>query len=194
MPDGFIGLGRLLTPTISTSSVAPILSPASTRSTRVYDIATNTWTRAEHAGRAQLMASGYNPGNGKIYLVGGYSTGHTSHRHTTRPGSSIQSPATFTTGPLAHPRAAGALRMINGHLYQAAAAMPTRSRSTSPSTTTSPPTPGRRGRDARRRTRPGGRLSRHFNKLYSMQHGVPPYGQLLTRAMWSTVRHRCEVA
>ena len=49
--------------------------------TRVYDIATNTWSAGPNMPDVRsFMASGYNPGNGKIYLVGGYSTA-TSHRH-----------------------------------------------------------------------------------------------------------------
>ena len=43
--------------------------------TRIYDIATNTWTMgaAMPAPRSQ-MASGYNPANGRIYLNGGFET------------------------------------------------------------------------------------------------------------------------
>ena len=42
--------------------------------TRIYDIATNTWTMgATMPGPRSQMASGYNPVNGKIYLNGGYS-------------------------------------------------------------------------------------------------------------------------
>ena len=42
--------------------------------TRIYDIATNTWTMgATMPGPRSQMASGYNPANGKIYLNGGYS-------------------------------------------------------------------------------------------------------------------------
>ena len=43
--------------------------------TRIYDIATNTWTTGAPmpAPRSQ-MASGYNPANGRIYLNGGFET------------------------------------------------------------------------------------------------------------------------
>src|SRR5262245_38577539 len=43
--------------------------------TRIYDIATNTWTMGAlmPAPRSQ-MASGFNPANGKIYLNGGFET------------------------------------------------------------------------------------------------------------------------
>ena len=44
--------------------------------TRIYDIATNTWsTGANMPDVRSFMASGYNSANGKIYLVSGYNTG-----------------------------------------------------------------------------------------------------------------------
>ena len=43
--------------------------------TRIYDIATNTWTHgALMPGPRSQMASGYNAANGKIYLNGGFET------------------------------------------------------------------------------------------------------------------------
>src|SRR4029453_4771122 len=45
--------------------------------TRVYDIATNSWTTGPPMpGPRQQMASGYSPGNQRIYLAGGFSTGN----------------------------------------------------------------------------------------------------------------------
>src|SRR5262249_27101784 len=63
--------------------------------TRIYDIATNTWsTGAPMPDVRAFMASGYY--NGKIYLVGGYSTaGYV--RRSSRPGSTTRSP---TPSPL----------------------------------------------------------------------------------------------
>ena len=50
--------------------------------TRIYDIATNTWTTGPAMpGGRQQMASGYNPGNGKIYLAGGCGTGNIDPAH-----------------------------------------------------------------------------------------------------------------
>ena len=44
--------------------------------TRIYDIASNTWsTGADMPDVRSFMASAYNPGDQKIYLVGGYNTG-----------------------------------------------------------------------------------------------------------------------
>ncbi len=59
--------------------------------TRIYDIATNTWTMGATmpAPRSQ-MASGYNPANGKIYLNGGFGTA-TIDSVSTRPGSTTRS-------------------------------------------------------------------------------------------------------
>ena len=54
--------------------------------TRIYDIATNTWsTGAPMPDVRAFMASGYF--NGKIYLVGGYSTGSVTPAFLFRPGS-----------------------------------------------------------------------------------------------------------
>ncbi len=57
--------------------------------TRIYDIATNTWTMgATMPGPRSQMASGYNPANGKIYLNGGYSARR--HRHRLEPDLGVR--------------------------------------------------------------------------------------------------------
>ena len=64
------------TSTSSSCSAATILPPATVvNTTRIYDIATNTWsTGAPMPDVRAFMGSGYF--NGKIYLVGGYTTGN----------------------------------------------------------------------------------------------------------------------
>jgi hypothetical protein len=91
---------------------------AVSKATRIYDIATNTWsTGADMPDVRAFMASGYY--NGKIYLVGGYSTGSVT------PAFSqvwIYNPATnsFTTGASMPATLGGAgFGVINGHLYVA---------------------------------------------------------------------------
>jgi hypothetical protein len=91
-----------------------------TKATRIYDISSNTWSAgADMPDVRAFMASGYY--NGKIYLVGGYSTGNVT------PAFSqvwIYDPGTnsFTTGasmPAATPLGGAGSGVINGHLYVA---------------------------------------------------------------------------
>ena len=66
-----------------------------------------------------FMSSGYNPGNGKIYLVGGYSTGNISPAHDQ---TWEFDPAAGTyTNRATHPHGFGgaASGILNGHLYSA---------------------------------------------------------------------------
>jgi hypothetical protein len=91
---------------------------AVTKATRIYDIATNTWSAgADMPDVRTFMASGYY--NGKIYLVGGYSTGSVTPAF----GQVwIYNPATnsFTAGATMPATLGGAgSGVINGHLYVA---------------------------------------------------------------------------
>ena len=89
--------------------------------TRIYDIATNTWsTGANMPDVRAFMASGYF--NGKIYLVGGYSTGNITPAFLqTWEYDPVAN--TFNTSRMSIPAAAGfggaASGVINGHLYVA---------------------------------------------------------------------------
>src|SRR6478609_3044426 len=85
--------------------------------TRIYDIATNTWsTGAPMPDVRAFMASGYF--NGKIYLVGGYSTGNVSPAFLQTWGHD-PGPNTFATKtpiPAAVGLAGAGSGVINGHL------------------------------------------------------------------------------
>ena len=72
--------------------------------TRIYDIATNTWSAGANMPDVRgFMASGYNPANGKIYLVSGYNTGNvTDAQPDTREYDPVAN--TFTSkAPFPHP-------------------------------------------------------------------------------------------
>ena len=87
--------------------------------TRIYDIATNTWsTGAPMPDVRAFMASGYF--NGKIYLVGGYSTGNVDPSF----GQVwVYNPVTntFNTSRASMPATLGGagFGIINGHIYVA---------------------------------------------------------------------------
>ena len=88
--------------------------------TRIYDIATNTWsTGAPMPDIRAFMASGYF--NGKIYLVGGYSTGNISPAflQTWEYDPVANSFATKTSIPAAAGFGGAGSGVINGHLYVA---------------------------------------------------------------------------
>jgi Galactose oxidase, central domain/Kelch motif len=89
--------------------------------TRIYDIASNTWTTgAPMPDVRSFMGSGYNPVNGKIYLVSGYNTGDTS---SAQPDTWEYDPVldTFTSrADFPHPAGGFASGVINGKLYLAA--------------------------------------------------------------------------
>ena len=88
--------------------------------TRIYDIASNTWSAgAPMPDVRSFMAAGYNPANGKIYLVSGYNTGNvTSAQPETREYDPVAN--TFTSkAPFPHPAGGMASGVINGHLYVA---------------------------------------------------------------------------
>ena len=60
-----------------------------TNAVSIYDVASGTWSSGPATPEVRaFMSSGYNPGNSKIYLVGGYSTGNISPAHD-QTGNSI---------------------------------------------------------------------------------------------------------
>ena len=85
---------------------------ANSNATRIYDIATNTWSAGANMPDVRsFMASGYNTANNKIYLVSGYNTGRLRAR-SRRCGNTIPSPIPSTplarrsrTPPVAPPTA-----------------------------------------------------------------------------------------
>jgi hypothetical protein len=88
--------------------------------TRIYDVAANTWsTGAPMPDVRSFMASGYDPVNGKIYLVSGYNTGDVS---SAQPDTWEYDPVadTFTSrADFPHPAGGFASGVINGKLYVA---------------------------------------------------------------------------
>ena len=88
--------------------------------TRIYDIATNTWTTgAPMPGPRSQMASGYNPANGRIYLNGGFQTStidsvqNTTWEYDPVANSwAVKAPSPFSPG-----QAGTTSEVINGKLY-----------------------------------------------------------------------------
>jgi N-acetylneuraminic acid mutarotase len=82
--------------------------------TRIYDIASNTWTTGANMPDVRsFMASGYNSANGKIYLVSGYNTGLVDNA---QPNTWEYDPVadTFTEcAPFPHPAGGFASRVIS---------------------------------------------------------------------------------
>ncbi len=88
--------------------------------TRIYDIATNTWsTGASMPDVRAFMASGYY--NGKIYLVGGYTTGNINPAflQTWEYDPVANTFATKTSIPAATGFGGAGSGVVNGHLYVA---------------------------------------------------------------------------
>src|SRR5438874_4216960 len=88
--------------------------------TRIYDIATNTWSTGMPMPDVRaFMASGYF--NGKIYLVGGYSTGNITPAflQTWEYDPVANTFATKTSIPAAAGFGGAGSGVINGHLYVA---------------------------------------------------------------------------
>ena len=86
--------------------------------TRIYDIATNTWSLgATMPGPRSQMSKGYNAANGKIYLNGGFATAFIdSIQATTWEYDPIAN--TFTDrAPSPHAYGGAASGIIDGHLY-----------------------------------------------------------------------------
>jgi hypothetical protein len=88
--------------------------------TQIYDIASNTWSAGPTMPDVRaFMASGYNPINGKIYLVGGYNTAFVD---SGQPDTWEYDPVAGTfTNKTDFPELAGgyASGVINAHLYVA---------------------------------------------------------------------------
>src|SRR5262245_35179882 len=87
---------------------------------QIYDIASDVWTTGANMPDVRgFMASGYNPTNGKIYLVSGYNTGDvTSGQPDTWEYDPVDN--IFTSrAPFPHPAGGFASGIINGHLYVA---------------------------------------------------------------------------
>ena len=92
-----------------------------TNATRIYDIATNTWSAGTPMPDVRsFMASGYNTANNKIYLVSGYSTGQVT---SAQPQVWEYDPVTNTfntaKAPIPHATGGAAFGIINGHMYVA---------------------------------------------------------------------------
>ena len=107
-----------LTSTSSSSSVATIpTSGTVVNTTRIYDIATDTWTSgAPMPDVRAFMGSGYF--NGKIYLVGGYSTGNVDPSFG-QVWEYDPVANTFDTSRASMPATLGGpgFGIINGHIY-----------------------------------------------------------------------------
>jgi len=89
--------------------------------TRIYDIASNTWTTGTNMPDVHsFMAGGYIPATGKIYIISGYNTGNvTSAQPNTwqyDPGTNIWTDLTGTR-PFPHPAGGFAYGVINNKLY-----------------------------------------------------------------------------
>ena len=86
--------------------------------TRIYDIASNRWTTGANMPDVRsFMASGYDPANGKIYLVSGYNRGTPD---SAQPDTWEYDPVanTFTSKTdFPHPAGGFASGLIDGHLY-----------------------------------------------------------------------------
>ena len=88
--------------------------------TRIYDIASDTWTTgAPMPDVRSFAASGYNPGNGKIYVVAGYNTGTVdSAQDTTWEYDPVANTWTVKA-PLPHAVGGPGFGIVDGHMYVA---------------------------------------------------------------------------
>ena len=96
-----------------------VTSATVVNTTRIYDIATNTWsTGAPMPDVRAFMASGYF--NGKIYLVGGYNTGNVDPSFG-QVWEYDPVTNTFNTSRASMPATLGGagFGIINGHIYVA---------------------------------------------------------------------------
>src|SRR5262249_9267552 len=89
--------------------------------TRIYDIATNTWTTGANMPDVRSFAAcGYVPATGKIYLISGYNTGQVT---SAQPNTWSYDPVANTwtdltaTLPFPHPAGGFAFGVINNKLY-----------------------------------------------------------------------------
>src|SRR5947207_9088272 len=89
--------------------------------TRIYDIATNTWTTGANMPDVHSFAAGgYIPATGKIYIISGYNTGQvTSAQPNTWAYDPVANTWTDLTGslPFPHPAGGTAFGVINNKLY-----------------------------------------------------------------------------
>src|SRR5207249_985681 len=89
--------------------------------TRIYDIATNTWTTGANMPDVHSFAAGtYIPATGKIYIISGYNTGQvTSAQPNTWSYDPVANTWTDLTGtlPFPHPAGGTAFGVINNKLY-----------------------------------------------------------------------------
>src|SRR5580765_4417746 len=88
--------------------------------TRIYDVASNTWSSGAPMPDVRSFAvSGYNPGNGKIYVVSGYNTGTVdSAQPTTWEYDPVANSWSVKT-PIPHAVGGAGAAIINGHMYVA---------------------------------------------------------------------------
>lgn len=84
--------------------------------TLIYDIAHNTWsTGAPLPGQRAFMSSGYY--NGKVYLVGGYSTGDVHSARSQTWEYNLTANTWMTRTSMTQPLGGAASAVMNGHLY-----------------------------------------------------------------------------
>jgi N-acetylneuraminic acid mutarotase len=91
--------------------------------TRIYDIASNSWTTGANMPDVRsFMAGGYNPGDGMIYILSGYNTGDvTSAQNNTWQYDPVADSWTDLTGtdPYPHPAGGFGFGVINNKIYTA---------------------------------------------------------------------------
>ena len=88
--------------------------------TRIYDVASNTWsTGAAMPDVRSFAMSGYNPGNGKIYVASGYNTGTVDSAQPTTWEYDPVANSWANKAPIPHPVGGAGQAIINGHLYVA---------------------------------------------------------------------------
>ena len=85
-------------------------------STLIYDIGSNSWTTGAPLPDVRaFMSSGYY--NGKIYLVGGYSTGNVSPAFAQTWEYDVVADTWLTKTSMTEPLGGAASAVVNGHLY-----------------------------------------------------------------------------
>ena len=88
--------------------------------TRIYDVATNAWsTGAPMPDVRSFAASGYNPGNGRIYVVAGYNTGQVTSAQTTVWEYNVAANSWATKTPIRTLWAGPVFGIVGGHMIVA---------------------------------------------------------------------------
>jgi len=88
--------------------------------TRIYDVASDTWTTgAPMPDVRSFAASGYNPGNGKIYVVAGYNTGTVDSAQDTTWEYDPVADTWTVKAPIPHAVGGPGFGIVNGHMYVA---------------------------------------------------------------------------